>query len=68
MPHRPRDWGIRLSALEWSPGPEGLMSLGDMLQIAGYEVTRTEEEEGLPPPPPGPIPPDYVAPPPPPSP
>eukprot|EP00973_Karenia_brevis_P006987 947176-Karenia_brevis.AAC.1 len=22
MPHRPRDWGIRLSDQEWSPGPE----------------------------------------------
>eukprot|EP00973_Karenia_brevis_P018685 2562057-Karenia_brevis.AAC.1 len=34
MPHRLRDWGIRLSDQEWSPGPEGLMSLGDMLKLA----------------------------------
>eukprot|EP00973_Karenia_brevis_P039160 5408925-Karenia_brevis.AAC.1 len=37
LPHRPRDWGIRLSDQEWSPGPQGLMSLGDMLLLAGYE-------------------------------
>eukprot|EP00973_Karenia_brevis_P087899 12190528-Karenia_brevis.AAC.1 len=31
---RQREWGIRLSDQERSPGPRGLMSLGDMLQIA----------------------------------
>eukprot|EP00973_Karenia_brevis_P002693 367904-Karenia_brevis.AAC.1 len=37
------------------------MSLGDMLLLAGYEVTRDVEEEEPPPAPPGPIPPDYMA-------
>eukprot|EP00973_Karenia_brevis_P031649 4364473-Karenia_brevis.AAC.1 len=64
MPHRPRERGIRLSDQEWSPGPQGLMSLGDTLLLAGYEVTRDVEEEEPLPPPPGPIPLDYVAPPP----
>eukprot|EP00973_Karenia_brevis_P058702 8175712-Karenia_brevis.AAC.1 len=41
---RHKDWGIRLSDQEWLPGPKGQMSLGDMLQSAGYEVTRTDEE------------------------
>eukprot|EP00973_Karenia_brevis_P049888 6926476-Karenia_brevis.AAC.1 len=59
----PREWGIRLTDQEWLPGPGGLASLGELLQIAGYEVTRTGEK-GPPPPPPGPIPPDYVVPPP----
>eukprot|EP00973_Karenia_brevis_P085165 11821394-Karenia_brevis.AAC.1 len=40
------------------------MSLGEMLRIAGYEMTRTEE--GPLPLPPGPIPPHYIPPPPPP--
>eukprot|EP00973_Karenia_brevis_P088300 12243971-Karenia_brevis.AAC.1 len=64
MPSRPKEWGIRLSDQEWSPGPGGLMSLGEMLPAAGYQATREEEP---PPPPEGPVPADYVAPPPPPS-
>eukprot|EP00973_Karenia_brevis_P063080 8770607-Karenia_brevis.AAC.1 len=39
---RPRQWGIRLSDQEWSPGPGGLMSLGEMLLLAGYPATRDE--------------------------
>eukprot|EP00973_Karenia_brevis_P000714 100660-Karenia_brevis.AAC.1 len=31
---RHQDWGIRLSDQEWLPGPEGQMSLGEMLQLA----------------------------------
>eukprot|EP00973_Karenia_brevis_P075498 10487142-Karenia_brevis.AAC.1 len=50
MSNRPREWGIRLSD-QWSPGPEGLMSLGEMLLAAGNPATREEEP---PPPPEGP--------------
>eukprot|EP00973_Karenia_brevis_P092678 12413583-Karenia_brevis.AAC.1 len=31
---RPREWGIRLSDQEWFPGPGGLASLGELLQLA----------------------------------
>eukprot|EP00973_Karenia_brevis_P062627 8707248-Karenia_brevis.AAC.1 len=51
MPSRPMEWGIRPSDQEWSPGPKGLMSLGEMLLAAGYPATREEEP---PPPPEGP--------------
>eukprot|EP00973_Karenia_brevis_P064901 9013853-Karenia_brevis.AAC.1 len=51
MPSRPKQWGIRLSDQEWSPGPGGLMSLGEMLLSAGHPATREEEP---PPPPAGP--------------
>eukprot|EP00973_Karenia_brevis_P068778 9561773-Karenia_brevis.AAC.1 len=57
QPRARREWGIRLPDQSWQEGPGGLMNLGDMLRLAGYEVTRTGRDP--PPPPPGPIPPDY---------
>eukprot|EP00973_Karenia_brevis_P057701 8027200-Karenia_brevis.AAC.1 len=39
-----REWGMRLTDKEWQAGLRGLVSLGNMLRAAGYEVTRTEEE------------------------
>eukprot|EP00973_Karenia_brevis_P017669 2426431-Karenia_brevis.AAC.1 len=56
---------IKLESQEWEEGPGGLMSLGDMLSMAGYPV---ETREAAPPPPQGPVPHEYVDPPPPPSP
>eukprot|EP00973_Karenia_brevis_P075271 10457973-Karenia_brevis.AAC.1 len=56
---------IKLDPQEWVEGPEGLMSLGDMLIMAGYPV---EKSEIIPLPPPGPVPQNYVDPPPPPTP
>eukprot|EP00973_Karenia_brevis_P041946 5806084-Karenia_brevis.AAC.1 len=31
---RAREWGMRFTDQEWQMAPEGLMSLGDMLQAA----------------------------------
>eukprot|EP00973_Karenia_brevis_P004150 570015-Karenia_brevis.AAC.1 len=61
-PSRPKQWGIRLSDQEWSLGPGGLMSLGEMLLSAGDLAFREEEP---PPPPDEPVPDDHVAHPPP---
>eukprot|EP00973_Karenia_brevis_P094363 12422087-Karenia_brevis.AAC.1 len=33
-PSRPRNCQIRLTGQEWSRGPKGFMSLGEMLQMA----------------------------------
>eukprot|EP00973_Karenia_brevis_P021327 2932398-Karenia_brevis.AAC.1 len=64
-PTRPRMHQIRLSSQQWSEGPSGFMSFGDMLHMAGFPMVREEEP---PPPPPGLVPHDYVDPPLPPSP
>eukprot|EP00973_Karenia_brevis_P077955 10829661-Karenia_brevis.AAC.1 len=66
VPCRPGRNSIELSSNEWIEGPNGLISLGDMLCMAGFPV---ESQEDAPPPPPsGPVPLDYMDPPPPPSP
>eukprot|EP00973_Karenia_brevis_P083247 11542951-Karenia_brevis.AAC.1 len=33
-PRRPKHYQIRLSSQQWATGPQGLMSLGEMLQMA----------------------------------
>eukprot|EP00973_Karenia_brevis_P091495 12407733-Karenia_brevis.AAC.1 len=41
-PSKPRMHQIRLSNQQWPEGPKGLMSLGDMLHMAGFPVVRDE--------------------------
>eukprot|EP00973_Karenia_brevis_P007036 954824-Karenia_brevis.AAC.1 len=57
--------GIAVPREVWEEGPGGLMSLADMLKLAGYS---TQIEEWIPPPPATLAPHNYVEPPPPPSP
>eukprot|EP00973_Karenia_brevis_P043027 5957285-Karenia_brevis.AAC.1 len=51
---------MKLSPNDWTEGPQGLMSLWDMLSMAGFLVEGREEP---PPPPSGPVPLDDVDPP-----
>eukprot|EP00973_Karenia_brevis_P034744 4794107-Karenia_brevis.AAC.1 len=52
MPSRIGRGVLQLSCNEWTEGPQGLMSLGDKLCMAGFPVMSGEENP--PPPPSGP--------------
>eukprot|EP00973_Karenia_brevis_P045801 6343351-Karenia_brevis.AAC.1 len=65
-PGMPSRSSIQLSSEDWTEGPDGLMSLGDMFSMAGFPVESNEDDP--PPPPSGPVPLEYMDPPPPPSP
>eukprot|EP00973_Karenia_brevis_P044505 6164536-Karenia_brevis.AAC.1 len=56
---------MKLSPNDWTEGPQGLMSLGDMLSMAGFPVKGRDEPPPLPP---GLVILEYMDPPPPPSP
>eukprot|EP00973_Karenia_brevis_P090084 12400931-Karenia_brevis.AAC.1 len=66
MPGRLGRGFTQLSSNEWTEGPQGLMSSGDMLCMPGFPVVSGEEAP--PPPPSQPVPSEYMDPPPPPSP
>eukprot|EP00973_Karenia_brevis_P087796 12178005-Karenia_brevis.AAC.1 len=66
--NRPKRMGaLRLRPQDSSPGPQGQMSLRDMLLAAGYQVEPQDMDEWMPPPPPEPPPADHMEPHPPPS-
>eukprot|EP00973_Karenia_brevis_P025775 3558035-Karenia_brevis.AAC.1 len=66
MPGRPGRSGMQLSPGNWTEGLNSLISLGDMLSMAGFPDESREDTS--PPLPPGPVPLEYMDPPAPPSP